>query len=71
VEEAALMAIHLNDLAEVNYRASLLGDPHEIPEDEREWIKTGARFAPSTTGGAPPVDRASALWRYYLSLTGN
>jgi ribulose-5-phosphate 4-epimerase/fuculose-1-phosphate aldolase len=71
VEEAALMAIHLNDLAEVNYRASLLGGAHEIPEDEREWIKTGGRFAPSTSVGAPPVDRAGALWRYYLSLTGN
>ena len=69
IEEATLLAISLNELAEMNYRARLLGTPRAIPDEDR------AHFLP-----APPADRgaaadvgrarrAAALWRYYLQLT--
>src|SRR5919198_1381112 len=34
VEEASLTAIKLNDLAEINYRAHLLGSPEPIPKED-------------------------------------
>ncbi len=34
VEEATITAIKLNDLVEMNYRATLLGTPHSIPDEE-------------------------------------
>lgn len=73
VEEATVAAITLNDLAEVNYRASLLGDPKPIsPEDiesfahilaprESEGSKPGR-----ATRGAP--GHLESAWRYYSRL---
>jgi L-fuculose-phosphate aldolase len=63
VEEAALTAIKLNDLAEMNYRANLLGSPEPIPADEIEII-TGAARRRSGRG------HEEALWRYYCRLVG-
>jgi L-fuculose-phosphate aldolase len=64
VEEAALAAIHLNDLATVNYQARLLGDPVPIPKDEQDAFRRG----PGSPSGAGR--RVAALWRYYCALTG-
>ena len=61
VEEATLTAIKLNELAEMNYRAHLLGDPQPIPADEIAQITAGRR------GGDA---RAASSWRYYCSLVG-
>ncbi|HXQ50599.1 MAG TPA: class II aldolase/adducin family protein [Stellaceae bacterium] len=69
VEEAALSAIQLNDLATINYQARLLGDPMPIPAEEQAAFRRlplgGER------GAAPgrPSGRAAALWRYYRALT--
>lgn len=72
VEEAALEAITLNNLAEMNYRANLLGDPQPIlPEDQevfREMAKAGQGRAAGLAGNKPS-GRAAALWRYYVELT--
>jgi ribulose-5-phosphate 4-epimerase/fuculose-1-phosphate aldolase len=68
VEEATLTAIHLNDLADINYKAALLGGERPIPDDEQRWIADSETFAPSATRGAPPRGRAAVLWRYYCSL---
>jgi len=65
VEEAALAAIHLNDLATVNYQARLLGDPVPIPKDEQDAFRRG----PASPGGGAGR-RVAALWRYYCALTG-
>ena len=63
IEEATLTAIGLNLLAEMNYRAYMLGDPEPIPDEDIE-----AYMSPRTPrkGGK---DRA-ALWRYYCKLVG-
>ena len=58
IEDASLTAIGLNMLADMNYRAHLLGDPQPIPDEEIEAYK------------APQKKRkdADALWRYYCKL---
>jgi L-fuculose-phosphate aldolase len=63
VEETTMLAISLNQLAEMNYRARLLGAPREIPDEDR------AAFAPSGSLDAVRARHAATLWRYYLTLT--
>lgn len=69
IEEAALDAIYLNELATMNYQARLLGDPEPISEEDqavfRERVET--RYAAGSDG--QPSGRARALWRYYTTLT--
>ena len=61
VAEATLTAIRLNELAEMNYRARLLGEPQPIPADE---------IAQITSGGKGRDVHAASSWRYYCSLAG-
>jgi 3,4-dihydroxyphthalate decarboxylase len=58
IEDASLTAIGLNLLAEMNYRAYLLGDPQPIPDEEIALYKS------------PVKERrdSDALWRYYCKL---
>lgn len=65
VEQAALNAIHLNELATMNYRAHLLGDPKPISEQDQAEFRD--LKLPRTTGRRGPTE--AALWRYYLALT--
>jgi L-fuculose-phosphate aldolase len=61
VEEATLTAIKLNELAEMNYRAHLLGDPEPIPAHEIAQIASRS----------PRGDQhAASSWRYYCRLAG-
>jgi ribulose-5-phosphate 4-epimerase/fuculose-1-phosphate aldolase len=68
IEQAALAAIALNNLARLNYRARLLGKPKPISKsDQQEFRKLhGPR---EITNGAPPTGRLAALWRYYCTVT--
>jgi L-fuculose-phosphate aldolase len=63
VEEATLTAIKLNELAEVNYRAALLGTPAPIAQEDIDHIvgssRRGIRAVHSTSN-----------WRYYCKLLG-
>jgi ribulose-5-phosphate 4-epimerase/fuculose-1-phosphate aldolase len=59
VQEATLGAIHLERLADVNYRVAQLGrEPRVIPQHEIDALKAQI---------APPAGR----WAYYTSLTGS
>ena len=62
VQEASLTAIKLNELAEMNYRAQLLGNPQPIPDDEIALITGG--------GDSKKAPKSGPLWRYYCSLVG-
>lgn len=72
VEDATVTAITLNDLAEVNYRARLLGEPEPIsPED----IETFAGILGPDAGPSRKAARGSgasghlaSAWRYYSRL---
>jgi L-fuculose-phosphate aldolase len=70
IEEAALEAITLNNLATMNYRAQLLGNPQPIPAEDQEVFRqmAGRGRAEGLTGNRPS-GRAAALWRYYVALT--
>jgi ribulose-5-phosphate 4-epimerase/fuculose-1-phosphate aldolase len=63
IEEATLTAIKLNELAEVNYRASLLGTPEPIPQEDIDAILG------STRAGKKSMHTKSG-WRYYCKLLG-
>ena len=63
VEEASLTAIKLNELAEVNYRANLLGVPQPISEEDIAHIMGSAR-------GKRQSIHARSGWRYYCQLVG-
>ncbi len=69
VEAASLTAIHLTNLAEVNYQARLLGDPQPIPQEEQDFFMRDDLAPKAVEPGAPPKGRDAALWRYYCSLT--
>lgn len=61
VEEATLTAIKLNDAAEINYRAALLGTPQPIAPEDIDIL----------VGEARPGTRAvhsRSNWRYYCKL---
>jgi L-fuculose-phosphate aldolase len=66
IEEAALRAISLNELAEMNYRARLLGEPRPISAADM------ATFATRPDAPKKPINasRTEAMWRYYRRLTG-
>ena len=61
VEEATVTAIKLNELAEMNYRAALLGTPHPIPDEEIAVITRTRRKRGNAT---------ESSWRYYRTLAG-
>jgi L-fuculose-phosphate aldolase len=69
VEEAALLMIRLNDLATINYQASLLGDPQPISAADQKVIQGMRQGAASPPDGSPPRGAEAALWRYYCTAT--
>jgi ribulose-5-phosphate 4-epimerase/fuculose-1-phosphate aldolase len=63
VEEATLTAIKLNEAAEINYRASLLGTPEPIPQEDIDVL------AGKASDKSKAIHSASS-WRYYCKLLG-
>jgi len=61
VEEATLTAIKLNEIAVVNYQASLLGTPQSIPQEDIDVL------VGKSTGRNTSV-HGSSNWRYYCKL---
>jgi L-fuculose-phosphate aldolase len=66
IEEAALRAISLNELAEMNYKARMLGEPRPISDEDI------ASFNKTLGEAGKPINanRTEAMWRYYQRLTG-
>jgi L-fuculose-phosphate aldolase len=62
VQDVTLTAIKLNEIAEVNYRARLLGEPQPISDDDiKSFLPTHERMKAS---GA----YVESAWRYYCTL---
>jgi L-fuculose-phosphate aldolase len=61
IEQTTLTAIKLNEVAEVNYRAALLGTPEPIPQEDIDIIMGSAP-------GKRPSMHAASAWRYYRKL---
>jgi ribulose-5-phosphate 4-epimerase/fuculose-1-phosphate aldolase len=58
IEDAALLAISLNELAVMNYEAALLGNPRPISLEDQETFRQ-----------VELVGRSDSQWRYYCRLT--
>ena len=69
VEEAALAVIQINELATMNYRAHLLGNPVPISREDRQAFEGLRRDNATGKKPARPNSRDAALWRYYCALT--
>jgi ribulose-5-phosphate 4-epimerase/fuculose-1-phosphate aldolase len=70
IEDAALDAIAVNELATMNYEAALLGAPTEISDEDREYFRErrdAGRYKAGDDG--KPGERAQAVWQYYVALT--
>jgi ribulose-5-phosphate 4-epimerase/fuculose-1-phosphate aldolase len=65
VEEATVRAIQLNEAAEMNYRANLLGIPLRISDDDIKLFRANKRKK-EITGISPHL---RGTWRYYVQLT--
>jgi ribulose-5-phosphate 4-epimerase/fuculose-1-phosphate aldolase len=63
VEEATVTAIKLNELAEMHYRAHLLGEPRDIPPEDVAHFRD--HFARQRGPG-----HVNSSWRYYATLSG-
>ena len=66
VQEATLTALNLNDLAEMNYKAALLGTPQPIPAEDMKEFK--AQMAHG--GNRPAPAYGDSTWRYYDWVIG-
>jgi ribulose-5-phosphate 4-epimerase/fuculose-1-phosphate aldolase len=71
VEQAALYAIWLNELAAINYHAHVLGDPRPISKEDQDAMRALRSLESRPEGGAAPTGLEAALWRYYCTLTGS
>ena len=61
IEEATVTAIKLNELAEMHYRAHLLGQPRDVEAEDIAHFRSHFE----KQGTSP---RLNATWRYYASL---
>jgi ribulose-5-phosphate 4-epimerase/fuculose-1-phosphate aldolase len=66
IEDAALLMIYVNELAQMHYHARVFGEPQDISAADQEKIASIEPGAATSTLSA----RSVALWRYYRSLTG-
>lgn len=67
VEEATVTAIKMNEIAEMHYRAYLLGEPRPISEEDLD------EFRKSKAAKADRPKKSmhmNSSWRYYADVTG-
>ena len=67
VEEATVSAIRLNEAAEMNYRANLLGIPLKISDEDMRVFRSKKK----KKDDAPEPPHLNATWRYYVELTNS
>ncbi len=65
VPEATVNAIHLNELADINYRARLMGTPRPISDEDLAFFAE-LRSRGRARGGDGPGAGVYSLWRYYV-----
>lgn len=64
VEEATVTAIKMNEIAEMHYRAYLLGEPRPISDEDI------AEFRRGKENKAGKSMHMNSSWRYYADVTG-
>jgi ribulose-5-phosphate 4-epimerase/fuculose-1-phosphate aldolase len=69
VEEATLLAIHLNDMAIMTYKAHVLGNVSSIaPEEQAAFAAMSINDGYGGPRAGYPSGRSANLWRYYTRL---
>ncbi len=68
VQEATVTAIKLNQLAEMNYQASLLGTPEPIPDEDIKAFESIGHM--TTDEGRRTTGHLTSVWRFYSRLLG-
>jgi L-fuculose-phosphate aldolase len=66
VPEATVTAIHLGELAEMNYRARLLGTPRPISDEDQAFFEKMRQAVRERGDSGRPGAGVYSLWRYYL-----
>jgi len=69
IEDAVVRCMALNLLVRMTYNAYLLGDPKQIPEADRAFIRS-PRDATRNRGSAGGEEGMLASFRYYRRLAG-
>ncbi|HEV8014181.1 MAG TPA: class II aldolase/adducin family protein [Stellaceae bacterium] len=69
IETASLKAIQLNELALMNYRAQLLGDPSPIAAEDQAALRSRGTARPPGSAGDGAQKYVMSAWRYYCALT--
>ena len=64
VEEATITAWRLNDLAEINYRAALLGNPEPISDEDIEAFRNTGPRARARAERPATAPYQNSTWRY-------
>ena len=68
VEEATITAIKLNQLAEMNYQACLLGTPEPISDEDIKSFESIGHM--TAEGGHRTTGHLTSAWRFYSRLLG-
>ena len=63
--------IQLNQLADVNYRASMLGDAEPISSEDQAEIAAIRGLESNPENGDPPTGVEATNWRYFCEVTGS
>jgi L-fuculose-phosphate aldolase len=64
VQDATITAWRLNDLADINYRAALLGDPEPISAEDIEVFQTTGPRARGRAARPADAPYQNSTWRY-------
>ena len=73
VEEATITAIMVNEIAEINYRAHLLGGAEPVADEDVAEFRDRKKDRKQPAEGASretPAARLGSAWRYYTYLAG-
>jgi 3,4-dihydroxyphthalate decarboxylase len=69
IETASLATIQLNQLAEMNYRAHLLGNPSPISAEDQAVFRDRVAAPAGGAAGGFVQKYVMSAWRYYCALT--
>ena len=70
IEQATLYMIQLNQLADVNYRAALLGDAEPLSAEDQAEIAAIRGLESTPENGEPPTGVEATNWRFFCEATG-
>jgi L-fuculose-phosphate aldolase len=71
VEQATLYMVQLNQLADINHRAALLGGAEPISAEDQAEIAAITGLESRPANGEPPTGVEATNWRFFCETTGS